>query len=84
MNCSRPDLAFALWKLVLFAASPSEKRLMIAKHVFRCIKGTIDTYMAVGGYTINDTLDITAYFDANIDDSHPKFGFTIQFSITTT
>jgi len=43
MNFGHPDIAFVVGKLGLYAACPSEKRLLAAKHVFRYIASTIDT-----------------------------------------
>jgi len=87
MNCSRPDITFAIGKLGLYAACPSEKHLLVAKHVFQYIKGTIDTCMIIGGYLDNLLPNISTFFDTSFandpDDRRSTFGYMIQFGHTT-
>jgi len=91
MNCSRPDIAFAVRKLGLYIVCPSEKHLIATKYVFRYIKNTIDAYISIGRYQLLDNSEdippVSAFFDASfaddVDNRRSMFGYMIQFGRTT-
>ena len=55
---TRPDIAFAVGKLVQFNSNPGRGHWQVVKHVFRYLKGTMD-------------LKLTYYADQSNNPSHP-------------
>ena len=56
MNCTRPDLAFAVGKVAQFVTYPTMTYMAAVKQIFRYVKGSINTkYMLTGNVkgTIN-------------------------------
>jgi len=49
MNCSQPDMAYAVTKLAQFAAFPTKTHLTAAKHVLRYLKATQNVHLTLGG-----------------------------------
>ena len=92
MNCSRPDLAFAVNKLSHFASSPSERHLLALKRVLRYLRGTTESRMTlVASVSTADstdqlpTIEIRGWFDASCadnDDSCSTFGYSILYGHT--
>ena len=92
MNCSRPDLAFAVNKLSQFASAPAKRHLVALKRVLRYLRGTTDSRLLIGAES-GDTssslplVELRGWFDAswadNPDDSRSTFGYTILYGHTT-
>jgi len=84
MNCSRPDMAYRVTKLVQFAVFPTKTHLTTAKHVFRYLKAKQNVYLTLGGSTGVDKKDryiVSAYFDLSWADDkdhfHSTFGYVL-------
>ena len=43
MNCTRPDLAYAVGKVAQFASCPSAQHISAVKHIIRYLKGSLNT-----------------------------------------
>ena len=85
MNCTRPDIAFVMSRVAQFASCPTTKHLTAVKHIFRYIKGTIETKLRIRGGSENPL--VTAYFDPSFaddrDDSRSTYGYAILYGGST-
>jgi len=79
MNCTRPDLAFAIGKVAQFMAYPMMTHMAAVKQIFRYVKGSINTKHMLTGTRNN----LVAYFDASwaddVNDSRSIYGYTILY-----
>jgi len=79
MNCTRPDLAFAVGKVAKFAAYLTMTHMAAVKQIFRYVKGFMNTKHMLTGTNKN----LVAYFDAswadNVNDSCSTYGYTILY-----
>lgn len=97
MNCSRPDLAFAVNKLSQFASAPAERHLIALKRVLRYLRGTTDSRLLIADESGTDFItapdspslplvELRGWFDAswadNPDDSRSTFGYTRLYGHT--
>lgn len=97
MNCSRPDLAFAVNKLSQFASAPAKRHLIALKRVLRYLRSTTDSRLLIGAEFGTDFItapdspslplvELRGWFDAswadNPDDSRSTFGYTILYGHT--
>jgi len=85
MNCTRPDLAYALGKVAQFASNPTEEHLAIVKQIFRYIKGSLNTKLCIS--LKNPQGDpVLAFFDSgwadNMEDKRSTFGYVVLFGAT--
>ena len=97
MNCSRPDLAFAVNKLAQFGSAAGLCHLTAAKHVLRYIQHTINSRLSVNcGFSLRgaddlkrsgDELKLSVYFDSSwaddMTDSRSTYGYCIMYGTTT-
>ena len=90
MNCSRPDLAFAINRLAQFTSCPAERHLIAAKHTPRYLHHTTSSCLVLGpSSNPNKTptplseLRIQGWFDASWaddpDDRRSMFGYAIVY-----
>jgi len=61
MNCTRPDLAFAVRKVAQFTTYPIITYIAAVKEIFRYIKGSINTKHILIGTNKN----LVNYFDTS-------------------
>ena len=82
MNCTRPEVAFAVYKLAQFAASSGEEHLHAAKQVLRYVKGTLDAKIIIPTSTQDKKL--VGYFNSswaeNVDNSRSTFRYTLIYA----
>jgi len=86
MNCSWPDMAYAVTRLTQFAAFPTKAHLTAAKHVLRYLKATQNVHLTLGGSAGVDENDhhiLSVYFDSSWadykDDSRSTFGYVLLY-----
>lgn len=81
MNCTRPDLAFAVGKLGQYASNPTATHMLAAKPVLRYLRGTYDTMLRIDGSEKPNERKLNAFLDASWaddkDDSRSTYGFCI-------
>jgi len=79
MNCTRPDLAYAVGKVAQFALCPSAQHISAVKYIFRYLKGSLNTIHCIQGK--GDSL--VAYFDASwaddVNDRRSTFSYTVLY-----
>jgi len=85
MNCTRPNLAYALGKVAQFVSNPTEKHLATVKQIFRYIKGSLNTKLCIS--LKNPQGDrVLAFFDFSwaddIEDKRSTFGYVVLFGTT--
>ena len=59
---TRPDICFAVKTLIQFLMDPRHVHLIAAKHVLRCLKGTMDYGLK---YDANQKINLHGYVDSN-------------------
>ena len=83
INCTRPDLAYAVGKVAQYASNPSHSYMSAVKHIFRYLRGTINTSLCFRGSNGNNKM--MAYFDASwaddLNDRRSTYGYTIYMEI---
>ena len=81
MVCTRPDISFIVTKLSQHLANPTTGDLVMAKHVFRYLKGTLDYGLF---FHKNDHVQLFAYCDAdwgsNVEDRRSITGYCFSLS----
>jgi len=71
MNCSRPDIAFAVSRLAQFASCPTERYMIAVRHVCRYLKETVDTRVLIGEAKRKESAvdqEVVTYFDSSFAD----------------
>ena len=86
MNCSRPDLAFAVNKLAQFSSAPVQQHVIAVKRILRYLRSTLDAQLTIGAESTLPLTIIRGWFDAswadNIDDRRSTYGYTILYGYT--